>query len=312
METPISRRVLLAGGVAGAQSRLRSSARRPKRPPSGCRPGNGPSRPPPVALCLNTATLAARKLSLAEVVAIARRAGFSAIEPWVEELDRLVAAGGSLQDLGKHIADSGLTVEGTIGFAQWCVDDPAERKKGLEEARRIMGLVAAIGGKRIAAPPAGTNGKDRSAAALAERYARLLELGDQMGVVPIAEFWGPAGTMNQLGVTAQIAIDSGHPNACVLADVYHMYKGGSPYPGLGLVSGAAMPVLHMNDFPAKPGRAEITDADRVYPGDGVAPWREIVPLCGRSALPASCRWKSSTATIGNKIRWSWPKLVWPN
>jgi sugar phosphate isomerase/epimerase len=27
----------------------------------------------------------------------------------------------------------------------------------------------------------------------------------------------------------------------------------------------------MNDYPAEPGREAITDADRVYPGDGVAP-----------------------------------------
>ena len=27
----------------------------------------------------------------------------------------------------------------------------------------------------------------------------------------------------------------------------------------------------MNDYPAKPPRSEITDAHRVYPGDGVAP-----------------------------------------
>jgi sugar phosphate isomerase/epimerase len=31
----------------------------------------------------------------------------------------------------------------------------------------------------------------------------------------------------------------------------------------------------MNDYPAAPPRAVITDAERVYPGDGIAP---IVPL----------------------------------
>jgi sugar phosphate isomerase/epimerase len=36
-----------------------------------------------------------------------------------------------------------------------------------------------------------------------------------------------------------------------------------------------MQVFHMNDYPAKPARAEITDAHRVYPGDGVAP---LVPM----------------------------------
>ena len=269
MPNPVSRRQVLATGVAGAITAevvVSHAAETVAKKAAAASPA-----PRAWRYCLNTATLRGQKLSLAQLVDVARRAGFQAIEPWIEEIDRMVAAGGSLKDLGKHITDSGLTVEGAIGFAQWCVDDPDERKKGLEEARRTMGLVSEIGGRLIAAPPAGAKGPI-STAALAERYRALLELGEQTGVVPIAEFWGPVQVMNQLGVTAQIAIDSGHKEACILADIYHMHKGGSPYAGLALVSGGAMPVLHMNDFPAKPGRAEITDADRVYPGDGVAPW----------------------------------------
>jgi 2-keto-myo-inositol isomerase len=94
--------------------------------------------------------------------------------------------------------------------------------------------------------------------------------------VPIAEIWGPSSTMNRLGEVAQIAIDSGHSDACILPDVYHLYKGGSGYTGLALLGSRTVPVLHMNDYPAVPGRGEITDAARVYPGDGVAPWGEIL------------------------------------
>lgn len=32
----------------------------------------------------------------------------------------------------------------------------------------------------------------------------------------------------------------------------------------------------MNDFPANPTREKIVDADRVYPGDGVAPLGQIL------------------------------------
>jgi 2-keto-myo-inositol isomerase len=274
MENPVSRRKLLATSVAGAITAPAVVGHAAEVTAERAAPVAPKPPRPDWRYCLNTATLRGQKLSLPELVDIARRAGYQAIEPWVEEIDRLVASGGSLKDLKKHIADSGLTVEGTIGFAQWCVNDPAERAKGLEEARRIMGLVSAIGGKLVAAPPAGA--KDTiTPQALAERYGVLLELGDQTGVVPIAEFWGPAHLMNQLGVTTQIAMDSGHPNACVLADVYHMYKGGSPFTGLNLLDGQALPVFHANDYPATPGRGEITDAHRVYPGDGIAPWPQI-------------------------------------
>jgi sugar phosphate isomerase/epimerase len=54
-------------------------------------------------------------------------------------------------------------------------------------------------------------------------------------------------------------------------DVYHIYKGGSDFGGIKLLAGSAMHVFHVNDYPARPPRAEIGDAQRVYPGDGVAP-----------------------------------------
>ena len=57
---------------------------------------------------------------------------------------------------------------------------------GMEQAKRDMDAVARIGGNRIAAPPAGAN--NRAEIGLLEvtnRYRALLELGDQMGVIPI-------------------------------------------------------------------------------------------------------------------------------
>jgi 2-keto-myo-inositol isomerase len=37
-----------------------------------------------------------------------------------------------------------------------------------------------------------------------------------------------------------------------------------------------MPCLHINDYPAVPDRSTISDKDRVYPGDGVAPLASIL------------------------------------
>ena len=59
-----------------------------------------------------------------------------------------------------------------------------------------------------------------------------------------------------------VAIEANHPKACVLADVYHLYKGGSDFAGLSLLSATSMHVCHMNDYPAKPPRDVITAAGR--------------------------------------------------
>jgi|SRR5579884_3438718 len=226
---------------------------------------------------LNTATLMGQKLSIVEEIEIASRAGYQALEPWLRELDQYVKEGGNLKDLGKRIADRGLSVESAIDFFEWIVDDDTQRKKGLENARRGMDMVKQIGGMRIAAPPAGaTNRSDMPLLTVAERYRALLDIGAQIGVVPQVEVWGFSKTLSRLGEATCVAIESGHREACILADVYHLYKGGSGFTGINLLNSSAMHVLHMNDYPADPPRAAITDAHRLYPGEGVAPLKTFL------------------------------------
>ncbi len=92
-----------------------------------------------------------------------------------------------------------------------------------------------------------------------------------MGVVPELELWGGSKTLSRLGEIAFVLVEAAHPDACGLLDVFHIYKGGSDFAGVRLFNGSALHVFHMNDYPTKPPRAKITDADRVYPGDGSAP-----------------------------------------
>lgn len=238
----------------------------------------GTSRPAdePFGYCLNTSTIREQKLGIVAELELASAAGYHAVEPWIRQLDEYVQAGHSLKDLGKRIADLGLTVESAIGFAQWIVDDDATRALGLEEAKRNMDMLAQIGGKRLAAPPAGAQKiSGMNLFTIAERYRKLLEVGDATGVVPQVEVWGHSQTLGRLGESTFVAIESGHPKACILPDVYHIFKGGSDFHGLKLLSGTAVHVFHVNDYPAMPTRAEQTDAHRVYPGDGVAPLGQI-------------------------------------
>ena len=262
--------------------------------------------PKTFGLCLNTSTIRGQGLGLVEEIEIAAKAGYQGIEPWVREIDEYVQKGGSLDDLRKRISDMGLSVESAIGFPQWIVDDDERRAKGMEEAKRNMDLVQRIGGKRLAAPPAGaTDQAGMDLLAAADRYRALLELGDQMGVVPQLELWGFSKTLSRLGECAMVAIESRHPRACLLLDVYHLYKGGSEFSSLHLLRGSALHVIHMNDYPATPPRSEISDAHRVYAGDGVAPLvailRELWDIGFRGMLSLELfnrdYWKQDALTV---------------
>lgn len=230
------------------------------------------SRQPRFRFCFNTSTIRGQSLPLNQEVELVAKAGYDGIEPWTRELEDYVKNGGSLKDLKKQIADSGLRVESVIGFARWIVDDIDERQAGLERAKRGMDLVRQIGGTRIAAPPVGaTNGPALDLLQVAERYAALLSLGVGIGVIPQIEVWGFSRNLSRLGEAMFAAIESGHPDACLLPDVYHLYKGGSEFTGLKMVRGRSMHCFHINDYPANPPRETIGDKDRVYPGDGIAP-----------------------------------------
>ncbi len=240
---------------------------------------------PPWRYCLNSGTISGYKLSLEKQVKLASGTGYDGIEPWVRDIEAHIERGGKLGDLKHQIADAGLRVEGAIGFARWIVNDPIVRKKGLEQARRDMDLVRQIGGSRIAAPPAGATGDEPlDLHEAAQRYRDLLEVGNQAGVVPQLEIWGFSANMSRLGEVAQVAIEAGHPNACLLLDIYHLYKGGSAFTSLPLIAGNSMHCFHVNDYPADPPRDKIGDRDRVYPGDGVAPLDNIFQTLARGGF----------------------------
>jgi sugar phosphate isomerase/epimerase len=266
----LSRRRFVAGSAAALGTVLLAGGAGQSHTANATGPGS-------FRYCLNTSTIRGQKLGLEREIDVAAEAGYGAIEPWVSTIQEYVKAGGTLAEIRKRLDGHGLTVEGAISFTQWIVDDDARRAAAIEQIKREMDLLSQIGGKRIAAPPVGATGEpllDLKKAA--ERYRAILEVGDAMGVTPALELWGPSKNLHRLGDCLFVLAESGHPKACLLGDVYHIYKGGSDFAGLKLLSAGAMPVLHMNDYPADPPRDKIGDRDRVMPGDGVAPLPQIL------------------------------------
>jgi len=233
----------------------------------------------PVRFALNTSTVRGQELNIEQQIDLAAAAGYDGIEPWVRDLEQYVQQGGKAADLKKRIDDAGLSVVSAIGFANWIVDDDAKRAEGLQQARREMELVKAIGGAFIAAPPVGAHrGDDPSPtlAAIAERYHALLNVGADTGVIPQLELWGFSKTLSKLSEVAYVAAGAAHPDACVLPDFYHIYKGGNDFASLMMIEASRMHCFHINDYPAAPPIAEIADRDRVFPGDGVCPLPKLI------------------------------------
>ena len=270
----LSRRDVLGSAVAAFGAAVVSStggdAQAPRAAGARTRPADEP-----FGYCLNTSTIRGNNLDLVSVINVAARAGFHAIEPWIREIDDYTSKGGTLKDLGKRIADAGLTVEDAIAFNSFLDDDEGRRAASMEKLKIDMDKVAQIGGTRIAAPP----GNNRAAVSLdnaAKYYREALETGEKTGVQPLLELWGTHPVLGPLSHGIYVTVAAGRADASLLLDVFHLYKSGTAFTALKQINGASLHVIHLNDYPQAADPSTLSDSNRIYPGDGVAPLRQIL------------------------------------
>lgn len=236
-------------------------------------------------VCINTSTIRGRGLSLPVLASLVARAGWQGIEPWIAELEAVDNHPGGLEQLAKQLSDLGLEMPSAIGFSQWIVDDNAQRRAGLEDARRCMRLVKRAGGKRIAAASIGAHTAESRVIpndVIAERFAALAAIGRDEGIEPELELWGFSTNLKRLDTVKQIYRMTGAAGSSMLLDIYHLYKGESDLKDLSDIKATELGVFHVNDYPLMPP-VSIADKDRVFPMDGSAPGREIIRNLRRSA-----------------------------
>ena len=246
------------------------------------------NRPPRPKFSMNASTIRGYKLSLKEQVKSVVAAGYDGFEPWLKDI-HAARADGSFADTVKIARDVGLQFVNGIAFGQWVHPDAKVRAAGLEETKRDMAVLAEMGCPRIAASMFGVQkaGSPKlGAAEIAERFAALCDLGDKMGVQPLLEYWGHSVNLSRLEDALDVLARVKRPGTAVLADVYHTYRGGGDFATFARLTPEQLPVLHVNDYPSTKPRTELTDADRVWPGDGIAPWKELfATLCEQRLEP---------------------------
>jgi 2-keto-myo-inositol isomerase len=225
--------------------------------------------------CLNTSTISGQNPGILGYIDIAAEAGYHAIELWIRDIQSYINEGKTLASLKKYVDDSGLQVASAIGFAPWLAPDPAISKKGFAQMKEEMEMMAALGCNRIAAPAAGVN-TSLDLFMAGQQYKELLDLGRSTGVMPQLEVWGASKAIYHLGQAMMIAAIADDPDVHILADVYHIFRGASGFDTLKMLEGHVIEMFHMNDYIDTIAREDQKDKDRVYPGDGVAPMKNIL------------------------------------
>jgi 2-keto-myo-inositol isomerase len=253
---------------------------------------------------LNTSTISGQKLGVEKYIEIAARAGYDYVELWMGDIKAYQSNGGSLKALKKFLDDNKIKVPNAIGFAPWMVADDEKRKAGFQQMKEEMEIMAALGCPRIAASSAGVNeSMDMDLIKIGERYAELLALGRETGVTPQLEFWG-ASRFFHIGQALMAAAASREAGVRILADVYHLFRGNSGFDSLKMIDGSVIEIFHMNDYPGNIPRENQEDKDRIYPGDGVAPLKQIL-----SDLNQMKGTKILSLELFNRTYWSQDPLL---
>jgi len=221
--------------------------------------------------CLNTSTI--RPTPLLEKIEIAGKAGYQAIEPWNDEITAYLEEGGNLADLSRAATDCGLKVVSVIALHGWITAEGVDHERVLDDCRRRMAQAVGLGSPYIVASPP-QQVVDLSHAS--RRFAELLEIGAKIGVLPSMEFLGFVDGVKNVASAWAIASGSGDPRATVVADVFHMMRGGGSIDDLLTLKGTDLACFHINDLPALPDPLTQKDEDRVMVGDGIADLPRVI------------------------------------
>ncbi len=109
-----------------------------------------------------------------------------------------------------------------------------------------------------------------------ENYRKAAELAKQYDIVIVIEFLKFSTYIGSLPAALWMSRQVNHPNLKVCLDAYHLWAGPSKLADLDDIRPGEVVNFHIDDVKASKPREAMGDADRVMPGDGDIPLKEIV------------------------------------
>lgn len=226
-------------------------------------------------LGLNGATI--MKADLETDIEVARRAGFPLLEIWGGKLRQYLQKH-STAELADRLKEAGvkpLSIN-SVERATFAGKDWEKVERTCREFASIAGeigceYVVVVPGKR---PPGVTDSevKEESVAVL-EAFADIAGMHE----VKISfEFLGfPWCSVRTVEQAWEIVSEVDRPEVGLVIDTFHFHIGGSSLAALRLIEPAKLFILHISDCEDRPV-AQLQDAHRLLPGEGILPVKRIV------------------------------------
>jgi 2-keto-myo-inositol isomerase len=211
-------------------------------------------------------------------IRIAGQAGYDVLEITATKLDTFLESH-SLPDALRLIDAAGLKTHAINSIEKINFRDGEGGAEVMARTRQLCEYAKALECPWIVAvpgpAPAGTAWEGvRSNTATGLRA--MSEIGALYGVKLAFEFLGfPWCSVRTAAQGWEVVTATDRANVDMVIDTCHFYAGGSTLDSIRAVDPKKLAIFHINDVEQMP-KDEITDANRLFPGDGVIPLKEIV------------------------------------
>lgn len=223
-------------------------------------------------LALHTWTL--DTTPLADVLAVAKRTGWRAVELRRVDFARAAEAGQPAAAVIDLVRAGGLLVACVGGERGWMFAEGAERQRLIEGCAESCHWAQALGAPVVMSPADPGRGDLRQAI---DAVRQVGDLAAECGIRLALEANSQAAQLNTLARVRELLARADHPCCGLLVDSYHLQRSGDGLRALEDVAPEEIFYVQFSDVPAtglEPGQV----LNRLPPGRGAVPFRDFFRL----------------------------------
>ena len=239
-------------------------------------------------LSLNGATT--MKADLPTDIRAAEAAGFDFVEIWAAKL-RSFLAGNSPADLKALFNESGVRPLSINSIEHITFRDADAYARIKAECEELCAIAATLNCPYIVVVPGKLPPELTSSSEVIEESVRVLRelasIAERYGVALAFEFLGEQDcSVQRLDLADEIVEKVNRANIGLVIDSFHFYTGGSTIEMIEAIDAKRLFIFHIDDAENLP-RDRLTDAQRLLPGLGVLPLKEIIGAFQRIGYDAN-------------------------
>jgi len=207
----------------------------------------------------------------------ASAAGYDLLEIWSAKLYKFLETGtpANLKDL---LVEHDLEPYSINSIEHITFRSPADYERIKAECETLSEIAGEIGCPYIVVVPgklASGATKQQIVAESVNVLNELAEIAGEHGVSLAFEFLGQTDcSVQTLDLCNEIVEAVNRPNVGNVIDTFHFYAGNSTFDAIDSMKPGKLFIFHINDAEDLP-KERLTDANRLYPGTGILPIREI-------------------------------------